>query len=577
MYITFVPHKVNYRGIYLRESIRDGKKIHKKTIANISAWPAEKIAALDFVLKGNTAVGTLAFKITRSLAHGAVSAILHTMKTSGLLSILSVIPSGKRPLVIAMIADRLLYHQSKLATARSLSFETATNTLSEELKLKKVKVYVSQLYEAMDTLSKKKLQIEKRLAAKHLRGNSIILYDLTSVYFEGETCPLAEYGRTKEGIKGKKQVMVGLMTNKEGVPISTEVFKGNIQDHTTLADQIKKARLKFGMTRVIMVGDRGTIISKRIEEDFKGHTDLSFLTALKSMEIQKLITENSLKLSVFDETDLAEIYSPLYPGERLIACRNSALTVKRTQKREALLKATEEELDKIVIATNRKKKGLSGKAKIGVRVGRVLGKYKMGKHIVFTITSASFSYQRNQESIQQEQQLDGVYVIRTPLSKTDVSAEEAVLIYKGLSVVERAFRCMKTTDLRIRPVNHRLEDRVKSHVFLCMLAYYIEWHMRQKLAPILFEDEDKEEAQIERESVVDKALRSHVARCKAGKSETQEGFPVHSFQSLLADLGTITRNAIAPLEHEAVTFTQVTEPTALQQKAFELLGMTGKM
>jgi transposase len=577
MYIAFAPNKKNHRGVYLRESQRKGKITLKKTIANISDWPEEKIAALEFVLKGNTAVGTLAFKITRSLAHGAVSAILHTMEKSGLISLLNVIPPGKRPLVISMIADRLLYHQSKLATARSLSFETATNTLSEEVKLGKVKVYVTQLYRAMDDLLEKKPEIEKQLAQKHLQGDSIVLYDLTSVYFEGETCPLAEYGRTKEGVKGHKQVMVGLMTNKEGIPVSTEVFKGNIQDHATLADQIKKTRLKFGMARVIMVGDRGTIIAKRIEEEFTGHTDLSFITALKSAEIQDLVSEKSLKLSVFDETDLAEIYSPLYPGERLIACRNKALTIKRTQKREALLKATETELDKIVLATKRKKKKLKGKAKIGLRVGRVLGKYKMGKHILLTIKSASFSYQRNQESILAEQLLDGIYIIRTPLSKTDVTAGEAVLIYKGLSVVERAFRCMKTTDLHIRPVNHRLPDRVKSHVFLCMLAYYIEWHMRRKLAPILFEDEDKEEVQLERESVVAKAPRSHSAQYKAAKKETQEGLPVHSFQSLLADLATVTRNTIAPLEHEDVTFMQVTERTALQQKAFDLLGMTGKM
>jgi len=568
MYIDYVPNKKLFRAIYLRESRRDGKKVIKKTISNITHWEPKKISALRLVLNGETRIGTESFKIIRSLPHGNVTAVLGTMKRLNFSSLLSLLPK-KRNLILALIADRIITHQSKYATAKALNPQTAKSTLFQELKLSIVTTY--DLYAAMDSLLKKKTVIEKQLAKKHLKDNALVLYDLTSVYFEGTKCLLTRVGHSKEGKKGTLQIMVGLLTNKEGIPIATEVFEGNVLDHTTLVAQVQKVSDTFGITKLIIVGDRGTIISKRIEE-LKKIEGLAFLTALKSREIQALIIEGSLKLSVFDETDLAEIQSPLYPNERLVCCRNLFLAKERYEKREALLQATGEELKKIGIATRSKKRSLKGKANIGLRVGKVIGKYKMGKHFDLTIKSTEFSYQRDEASIQREQLLDGVYIIRTPLSKEDASSSEVVTIYKGLAVVERAFRCMKTTDLQIRPVYHHLSGRVKAHVFLCMLAYYVEWHMRQLLAPLLFEDEDKEEAQKARISVVAKAVRSDKAKRKDAKKVTDDGFPVQSYQSLLLDLGTLTRNTVAPkLDDESLTFEQNTEPTVLQKKALDLL------
>jgi len=568
MYIDYVPNKKLFRAIYLRESRRDGKKVIKKTISNITHWEPKKISALRLVLNGETRIGTESFKIIRSLPHGNVTAVLGTMKRLNFSSLLSLLPK-KRNLILALIADRIITHQSKYATAKALNPQTAKSTLFQELKLSIVTTY--DLYAAMDSLLKKKTVIEKQLAKKHLKDNALVLYDLTSVYFEGTKCLLTRVGHSKEGKKGTLQIMVGLLTNKEGIPIATEVFEGNVLDHTTLVAQVQKVSDTFGITKLIIVGDRGTIISKRIEE-LKKIEGLAFLTALKSREIQALIIEGSLKLSVFDETDLAEIQSPLYPNERLVCCRNLFLAKERYEKREALLQATGEELKKIGIATRSKKRSLKGKANIGLRVGKVIGKYKMGKHFDLTIKSTEFSYQRDEASIQREQLLDGVYIIRTPLSKEDASSSEVVTIYKGLAVVERAFRCMKTTDLQIRPVCHHLSGRVKAHVFLCMLAYYVEWHMRQLLAPLLFEDEDKEEAQKARISVVAKAVRSDKAKRKDAKKVTDDGFPVQSYQSLLLDLGTLTRNTVAPkLDDESLTFEQNTEPTVLQKKALDLL------
>ena len=575
MYVVFVPNRSEYRGIYLRESYREGNKIRKKTIANISSWELNKIAALQLVLKGETRIGTSSFKIIRSLPHGAVAAVLSTMKRIGLSALLSVVPIGKRNLIQALIADRIISHQSKLATARELDPGTQTNTLYQELNLEKVTPY--DLYAAMDTLIDKKPVIEKSLGKKHLTDRCLLLYDLTSVYFEGTKCPLALRGHSKDKKKGVPQIMVGLLTNKDGIPVSTEVFAGNTLDHQTLVSQIEKAKNKFGMTRLIIVGDRGTIITKRIEEDLKHIEGLSYITALKSAEINELVKTGSLQLSLFDDLDLAEIESPLYAQERLICCRNPFLAREREEKREELLKATEKELEKIRVATKRQKRALKGEAKIGLRVGKILNKYKMGKHFNLTIKKNEFSYQQNEQSIQQEKLLDGIYIIRTSVVKEEVTASEAVAIYKGLSRVEKAFRCMKTTDLKIRPVYHYLTDRVKAHVFLCMLAYYVEWHMRKALAPLLFEDEDKEEASLQRESVVAKAVRSDRAKNKAQTKMTEDGFPVHSFQSLLADLSTLTRNTIQPLERDSLTFDQITEPTPLQKKALELLEISGNL
>lgn len=400
MYIETVPNRKSPPCILLRESFREHGVVKKKTIANISTWEKNKIAALRLVLSGETRVGSSSFDIVRSLPHGSVTAVLGTIKQLELPLVIAKKSSRNRDIILSLIASRILSPESKLATTRSLNSQTATNTLFEELRLENVRDY--ELYLAMDHLLRRKPSIEKRLAKKHLTDGSLILYDLTSVYFEGTNCPLTRIGYSRDGKKGTPQIMVGLLTNKEGIPISSEVFEGNVLDHTTLDGEIKKVRMRFAITNIIFVGDRGTITAKRIEEDIQGQDGLSFITALRSTEISILIKEGAIQMSLFDHTDLAEIQSHSYPSERLICCRNPFLAQERTQKREKLLRATEKELQKIAYATKRKTRPLKGKAAIGVRVGKVINKYKMAKHMAVTIENASFSYQRNDASIIQE-------------------------------------------------------------------------------------------------------------------------------------------------------------------------------
>jgi transposase len=569
MYIENLPSKNKKHASYvlLRETTWKNGKSVKKTIANISSWNKQKIEALRLVLKGNTQVGTSSFEILRSLPHGNTLAVLGTMKHLGLPAIIASKATRVRDILLGLIAQRILSPRSKLATTQDLHPDTATSTLFEELHLSDLKSY--DVYDAMDYLYKHKPEIEKRLAKKHLSGNCLVLYDLTSVFFEGETCPLTFLGHSKDK-KGSLQIVVGLLTNKDGVPISTEVFEGNTLDHQTLVSQINKVRTQYTMKDGIFVGDRGTIIAKRITEDMKGIAGLSFVTALGAKQVAGLMQEGSLQLSLFDKADLAEIKSELYPDERLICCRNPLLAEERKAKREALLKATEKELDKIVTAVKREKRPLFDKAQIGLRVGKVINKYKMNKHIIVTIDEGVFSYQRDESSIAKESLLDGVYVIRTTVTTEVADMQKAVTIYKSLANVEKAFRCMKTTDLDIRPVFHHLPERVKAHVFLCMLAYYVEYHMRESLAPILFIDEEKED-QSKRGSVVAQAIRSNGAKEKDKRKMTPDGYPVQSFRKLLSDLATLTRNTIAPKENETLTFKKLTNPTLLQKKALDLL------
>ncbi len=570
MYIESVPNRSSPPAILLRESYRKQGIVKKRTIANISTWKKTKIAALRAVLSGETRVGDAAsFEIIRSLPHGAVAAVLGTIKRLGLGSLLTVKSCRKRDLVTALIASRILSAQSKLATYRELSLGTATTTLSQELHL--TDIHDPELYSAMDWLLKRQPVIETRLAKMHLVGGTMVLYDLTSVYFEGKHCPLTHIGYSRDGKKGTLQIMVGLLTSKEGIPVATEVFSGNVSDSTTLAAQIEKVRIRFGISEVIFVGDRGTITTARITEDMTNIPGLSFVTALRSAEIKSLVREGSIQLSLFDEKDLVEIESPSYPGTRLICCRNPFLAKERATKREALLAATEKELAKIATATKRDSRPLVGKDTIGIRVGRVINKYKMAKHFSLHITETTFSYQRNEQRIKEEQLLDGIYVIRTTVEKTVMDASSAVATYKMLSNVERAFRTMKTIDLHIRPVHHHLEDRVRAHVFLCMLAYYVEWHMKKLLAPMLFEDEQKEETANQRSSMVAKAVRSDKAKKKDRTKKTEDGLSVHSFRTLLADLSTITRNTVRAGKDGSLVFDRITHPTPLQQKALDLL------
>ena len=402
-----------------------------------------------------------------------------------------------------------------------------------------------------------------------------MLYDVSSTYFEGQSCSLTQFGYSRDRKRGKLQIVFGLLCNAQGCPIAVEVFEGNQGDPTTLPNQVEKVRQRFGIQRVVWVGDRGLLTEARIREDLKPVEGLDWISALTHTQIQTLLKQEDLQLSLFDQQDLAEIESAEFPGERLIACRNPLLANSRALKREALLQATEAELDKIVAATQRKKRPLVGADKIGVRVGKVLNRFKVAKHFTLDITDEQFSYQRNQARIESEAALDGVYIIRTSVPVETLSAEDTVRAYKDLSKVEQAFRSYKTVDLKVRPIYHHLAERVKAHVFLCMLAYYVEWHMRESLAPILFDDEAPEAAQAQRDSVVSPAKRSQSAQLKAQRKRTQDDLPVHSFQTLLADLATIAKNRIeSHLPGAKTIFDKLTRPTRLQQKALELLGVT---
>jgi transposase len=419
----------------------------------------------------------------------------------------------------------------------------------------------------MDWLFARQSRIEDRLAKRHLSSGTLVLYDVTSTYFEGRSCPLARVGYSRDERSGNLQIVFGLLANGEGCPVAVEVFEGNTGDPKTVASQISKLRKRFRLERVIVVGDRGMLTNARIREDLQPE-GIDWITALRAPQIQALVHDGALQLSLFDERDLAEISHPDYPEERLIACRNPLLATDRARKREELLSATEKELAKIQAQTQRLRKPLRGKDAIGIAVGKVLGHYKVGKHFDVVIEDAGIRYQRKQSQIEAEAALDGIYVIRTSVKTEVASAEQTVLHYKSLSTVERAFRSIKSVDLKVRPIHHHLPNRVRAHVFLCMLAYYVEWHMRRALAPILFDDHDRTAAQAERKSVVAPAKRSEQALQKIHSKQTDDGKPVQSFQTLMTDLGTITKNTVVMNNN---TMQILTTPTVLQQHAFDLL------
>jgi transposase len=488
----------------------------------------------------------------------------------GLEDIIGSRASVERNLIVAMVVARVIDPLSKLATAQGLREETATTSLGVELGIEAVSE--DDLYEAMDWLLPRQHRIENKLAKKHLQDGSLIFYDVSSSYYTGTHCSLAKRGHDRDGKKGFPRIVYGLLCNAEGCPVAIEVFEGNTGDPKTLNSQIQKVRERFGIERVIFVGDRGMITSKRIEEEFRNVDGLDWITALRADSIKKLAEGEVIQPSLFDQRDLAEVSSPDYPNERLVVCRNPFLAEERTRKRKELLAATEKMLDEIVAATKRPKRRLKGKAKIGVRVGKTINKFKMQKHFIFEITEDSFSYRRNEEKIAREAALDGIYVIRTSVAKETLGPESAVRAYKDLAKVERAFRCLKTIDLKVRPIYHHDADRVRAHVFLCMLSYYVEWHMRSKLAPILFDDEDKELAESLRKSIVAPAERSPSAKGKDSTKETEDGMPVGSFRALLKDLGTLCKNRVRTKGEQACEFYMITQPTDRQRYAFELLG-----
>jgi len=575
MYVATVPNRNSPPAILLRESYRENGKVKTRTLANLSHLPSHQIQALRLALSGSLpAPGRSlpdSFRITRSLPHGHVAAVLGSLRQLQLDSLLDPRPSRQRDLVIAMIVARILEPASKLATARGLHADTLHHSLGEVLQLDSADE--TELYQAMDWLLPRQARLEQQLAQRHLSNGGLVLYDLTSTYFEGRHCPLAKLGHCRDDKSGKLQIVFGLLTNGAGCPVAVEVFEGNTGDPRTVAQQVQKLREGFGLSDVVLVGDRGMITSARIRQDLPASSGIQWITALRASQIQKLATTGHLQMSLFDQTDLVEIAHPDFAGERLIACFNPLLAEERARKRPELLAATEKQLEKIAAATRRPKRPLRGKQNIGVRVGKILNRYKMGKHFQLHIEDDSFSYQRKTANIEREQSLDGIYIIRTSVPKEALSSEQVVASYKSLSSVERAFRSLKSIDLHVRPIHHRLADRVRAHILLCMLAYYVEWHMRQRLAPILFDEDDKPQAQAARKSIVAPAQRSPSAELKALTKRTSEGSKVHSFQTLLGDLATIVKNKIQPTDKNIAAFDLLTQPTAIQQRTFDLLGV----
>lgn len=573
MYVAVVPNRSSRPAILLRESYRDGAKVKNRTLANLSDWSPERVERLRAALRGDKLVPAESMEIVRSLPHGHVAAALGMARQIGLDELLPDGPERQRDLALALIVERLIDPASKLATARALDETTAINSLGVTLGLGEVNA--KEVYAALDWLGMAQPSIENALARRHLRDGTLVLYDVSSSYVEGHCCELADFGHSRDGRPDKMQIVYGLLCAADGCPVAIEVFEGNTGDPSTVGNQIAKLKERFRLTRVVLVGDRGMITQARIEGDLKP-AGIDWITALKAPAIQKLAAEGGpLQLSFFDERDLAEIESPDFAGERLVVCKNPALAEERRRKRNELLDATEQDLKGIQKRIASKRKPLRGADEIGIAVGKVIGRRKVGKHFDLTITDDQLSFTRNDAAIAKEAALDGFYVLRTNVPAEDVNTDDTVRAYKSLARVERAFRCIKATDLDIRPIYHYVSPRVRAHVFMCMLAYYLEWHMRQALAPILFDDHDRAAGEALRSSPVAKAEPSPDAKRKAKKKRTDDGQPVHSFRTLLADLATLTRNIVrfGNTPETAVLAT----PTEIQQRAFNLLGVKLQM
>jgi transposase len=573
MYVEAVPNRNSPPAILLRESYRHEGKVRKRTLCNLSDWSPAHIEGLRGVLKGGTVIPAEqdVFTVTRSLPHGHVAAALGTARKIGLDRLLGPDGNRCRDLVLALLIGRILDPVSKLAAARTLSPDTASSSLGEALGLGDVAD--DELYAALDWLLERQPAIETALAKCHLQNGTLVLYDVSSSYLEGLCCPLASRGYSRDGKKGSLQIVYGLLCAPDGCPVAIEVFEGNTADPMTLAPQIDKLKQRFGLEHVVLVGDRGLITEARISADIRS-AGLDWITALRGPAIKDLLNSGAIQLTLFDTRDMASITSPDFPGERLVVCRNPDLAAERARKREDLLAATEKDLTAIKARVERKRNPLRGTAEIALAVGEVFNTHKMRKHFDLTITDDTFSFVRKSAEIAAEAATDGLYVVRTSLPEATLGDADTVRSYKSLARVERAFRCIKTVDLNVRPVYHWLEGRVRAHVFLCMLAYYLEWHMRQCLAPMLFDDTDPDEAEALRRSVVAPAQRSKAAIKKQTTGMTPDGLPVHSFRTLLADLATLVRNTIITAINPNYPLTVVTRPTPIQQKAFDLLGLT---
>jgi transposase len=578
MYIERVPNRNSPPAVLLRESWRENGKTRKRTVGNLSSLSDETVEAVRSALKGDVVPAALAIdepserlSLTDVRQHGNVAAILATIRRSGLLQAIDRKPSRERDIVTAMIADRLLHGDSKLATARHCQRETAATTLGEQLSLEDLDEH--ECYQAMDWLLERQESIQKKLASKHLSDGGPVLFDLSSSYFEGHTCPLAKHGYSRDKRSDLPQVNYGMYCNAQGVPIGVEVLAGNENDHVAFPKAVARVRKDFGRENVIFVGDRGMISGKAIDEYLRDEDGAQWITALNSVSIAKLQRQGSIQLSLFDECDLASVTHVDYPDERLIVCRNPLLADERARKREILLVETEKLLAKVKAKVDRQRKPVRGKSEIGIEVGKVVNRKKVAKHFRIEIDDDRFEYSRDQEKIDVESNLDGLYVIRSNVDVDEMSDERVVAHYKNLALVERAFRSLKSIDIRVRPIHHRLADRVRSHIFICMLAYYVEYELRQALAPLMFVDEEKASAET-RESIVKPAKRSESAKQKDAKRRNEQGVGLSSFRDILESLSAVTRSNVVIEGHPNGRFTATSRPTPYQQEIIRHLGLT---
>jgi transposase len=563
MHIHVVPNRDSPPTVLLRESYREGAKVRKRTLANLSSLSGLQIEAIRAALRGEVWQPVdRCFEVTASRSHGAVQAVDVGMQRLGLASLIASKPCRERDLALAMIASRIIAPHTKLATTRWWH----STTLAEQFGV--AEADEDDLYAAMDWLLARQDTIQKKLAARHLAAGSLVLYDLTSSYFEGTTCPLAKIGYSRDGRKGTLQVNYGLLTDVRGCPVAVSVYEGNVGDSLTLMPEVKRLRESFGVEQLVMVGDRGMISQKSIEQ-MRELDGVGWISALKNASIRALVEQRHLQLGLFDERNVLEISSPDFPGERLVACRNPELAKLRTHKREELLAATERNLERIKSRIEAGK--LAGPDEIGLRVGKIVNQYKVAKHFDLAIGDHTFTFARKLDSIAAESALDGIYIVRTSLRASQMDAPDCVRNYKALANVERAFRSLKTVDLKVRPIHHRTADRVRAHILLCMLAYYVEWHMREAWRELMFADPDQQ-AKASRDPVAP-AKRSVAALTKAASLTLDDGSPVHSFASLLEELATIVRNTCRTPNagSDAPSFHVLTTPNAKQQRALHLI------
>ena len=565
MYVDIVPNRQSRPAVLLREGWREGGRVRKRTLANLTDWPAEQVEALRRVLRGERLVAPEeAFAVERSVPHGHVEIVLALVRRLGLDRAIAPRRSPERDRVLAMVVERLLHPASKLATTRLWH----TTTLAEELGVGADDE--DALYDAMDWLLVRQARIERWLAQRHLREDAPVFADVSGSYYEGRTCPLMRFGYSRDRKRGKTQVVYAVLSAPGGCPVAVEAYPGDTSDPSTVPDAVGTLRERFGLERVVLVGDRGLLTQVQIQH-LQRHPGLGWVSALRAPQIRALVEQEALQLSLFDEQNLAELASPDYPGERLVACYNPLLAEERARKRVALLEATEAGLERVAREAARRTKKLLAPAEIGRKVGRVLAKHKMAKHFVWEAVDGRLAYRRHEETIAAEARLDGIYVLRTSEPEARLSAADTVRTYKGLADIERWFRALKGPEIRVRPIHHREERRVRAHLFICLLAGYLEWHLRRALAPLLFDDETLAEARRTRDPVA-KADPTRRARWKKAHRRTDDGEPLHSLTTLLAELGTRCRNTCRmPAGPKAPAFTLTTQPTATQQRAAELI------